>query len=41
MLCIPCGKKKDLEYELYYCFECQIYFNSKKKYKKHMKKRHR
>ena len=37
MLCFPC-RKKELEYELYYCFECQLYFRSKKKYKRHMKK---
>ncbi len=39
MLCLPCRKKRS-QFEIYYCFECQIYFKSHKKYKKHLKKRH-
>ena len=42
-MCFDCFKsKKDIEtpLNLYYCFECQIYFNKKKQYDKHMKKKH-
>ena len=40
-MCFECLKKKDkLDFKIYYCFECKIYFKDLKKYNKHMRKRH-
>ena len=40
-MCLDCFKKKEkLNFEIYYCFECKIYFKDLKKYNKHMRKRH-
>ena len=42
-MCFDCfkrSKETETNLNLYYCFDCKIYFNKQKQYDKHMKKIH-
>ncbi len=39
-MCFDCVKKKNEKFDIYYCDKCKLYFNTEKKYYKHITKRH-